>query len=260
MTAKWISIKTPEDLKSIPSIFNTEVHPKASDKYSQVCTLDILEGAERFGWKPTFAAGNTSDVYGVHTIKLEHPEYVMPTGDKIQMVVNNSHNLQRRFSLDAGVYRLVCSNGLIMAIHQFASIRKRHMGIESMELLEHLLITIDGIGEVAPSVKRMSEIDLTRDQREEIAIEALLSRLGEEELVETVDLFNFLSPKRNADSGTDLWTTYNLVQEKIIHGDFEYDTRNSNGVEVTRKARSITGFQKDLSLNKKLYDIATKYM
>ena len=37
-----------------------------------------------------------------------------------------------------------------------------------------------------------------------------------------VDLDALLEPTRDEDKGTDLWTIFNVVQEKILNGDFNY--------------------------------------
>jgi hypothetical protein len=52
----------------------------------------------------------------------------------------------------------------------------------------------------------------------------------------------------------DLWSVYNVIQEKLVHGMFNY----KYGVKV-RKARKIKNFKQDIVLNEKLYDLALAY-
>jgi hypothetical protein len=47
---------------------------------------------------------------------------------------------------------------------------------------------------------------------------------------------------------------FNVVQEKIIDGDFEYII----GSKV-RKARQIKNFKQDQKINKELFDLALEY-
>ena len=54
--------------------------------------------------------------------------------------------------------------------------------------------------------------------------------------------------------GMDLWSVYNVIQEKLVHGMFNY----KYGVKV-RKARKIKNFKQDIVLNEKLYDLALAY-
>ena len=53
------------------------------------------------------------------------------------------------------------------------------------------------------------------------------------------DFNDLLTPTRPEDKGSDLWSVYNVVQEKLTHGLFNY----KYGVKV-RKARKIKNFNK----------------
>ena len=63
------------------------------------------------------------------------------------------------------------------------------------------------------------------------------------------------TPVRKEDQGSDLWSVFNVVQEKIIEGDFEYRA----GGKV-RKAREIKNFKQDMKINKELFDVALAYV
>ena len=52
----------------------------------------------------------------------------------------------------------------------------------------------------------------------------------------------------------DLWSVFNLVQEKLVGGMVEY----SSGSKI-RKARRIKNFQQDIKLNSELYELALEY-
>jgi hypothetical protein len=53
-----------------------------------------------------------------------------------------------------------------------------------------------------------------------------------------------------------MWSVFNVIQEKLINGDFTY--LNDNG--KTRKARKIKNFQQDIKLNQELFDLALEYV
>jgi predicted metal-dependent peptidase len=53
-----------------------------------------------------------------------------------------------------------------------------------------------------------------------------------------------------------MWSVYNVLQEKIIHGMFE--TFGAKG--KVRKARKIKNFQQDTNVNKELYELAVEYV
>ena len=69
-----------------------------------------------------------------------------------------------------------------------------------------------------------------------------------------IDLDEFLKPVRKEDAGDDLWSVFNLVQEKVVEGDFEY----VSGVKL-RKARKIKNFKQDLDVNQKLFEVAKEF-
>ena len=56
------------------------------------------------------------------------------------------------------------------------------------------------------------------------------------------------------DKGNDLWSVFNVVQEKIIDGDFEYVAAGK-----VRKARQIKNFKQDQKINKELFDVALEF-
>ena len=80
-------------------------------------------------------------------------------------------------------------------------------------------------------------------------------RLGGFDFVDTVNIEELLKPTRVEDDGNGLWEVYNVVQEKVVHGMFEYST----GVKQ-RKARTIKNFKQDVKLNEDLFALAEEYV
>ena len=71
---------------------------------------------------------------------------------------------------------------------------------------------------------------------------------------ETIE--DILEPKRDEDKGDDLWRVFNVVQEKITQGEFSAALK---GAKV-RKVRKIKSFEKDLKVNKDLFQLATSLL
>jgi hypothetical protein len=87
-------------------------------------------------------------------------------------------------------------------------------------------------------------------------LKALATRFNEDEMKRiTVDAKELLKPVRKEDEGNDLWSIFNVVQEKILDGDFNYVAGNRS-----RKARRIKNFNQDLKVNKELFAVAAKYI
>jgi len=133
--------------------------------------------------------------------------------------------------------------------------RIRHYGYK----FENLKATITNIVEKLPltvaSMNKFKQIQLNKKQIIKLAKEALNIRFGEVEMNRiTVDWNEFVKPTRREDEGTDLWSVFNVVQEKVLEGDFNYVAGNKS-----RKARKIKNFNQDMELNSRLYELATSY-
>ena len=63
------------------------------------------------------------------TITGKDGDTVMP-----RILMTNSHDGKNSFQFQAGLYRLVCSNGLVIADAEFANMKIRHMGYDLAEL------------------------------------------------------------------------------------------------------------------------------
>jgi heme-binding NEAT domain protein len=104
-------------------------------------------------------------------------------------------------------------------------------------------------------MNKFKQIQLNKKQIIKLAKEALNIRFGEVEMNRiTVDWNEFVKPTRREDEGTDLWSVFNVVQEKVLEGDFNYVAGNKS-----RKARKIKNFNQDMELNSRLYELATSY-
>ena len=93
---------------------------------------------------------------------------------------------------------------------------------------------------------------LSQEEKEKFALEAIGLRFDTNG--KNFELQTILEPTRNEDKGDDMWSVYNVIQEKLIHGLFDYGV----GAKF-RKARKIKNFQQDTKLNQELYELALSY-
>lgn len=116
------------------------------------------------------------------------------------------------------------------------------------EMVERLPLTVD-------SMNKMKEIEMGQESALDFAKKALATRFSKDEVKRIkVDLKDLLNPTRKEDMGNDVWSVFNVVQEKIIHGGFEYIA----GTKV-RKARQVKNFKQDQKINKELFTLALEY-
>ena len=254
---------TKEQIKeTAKSIFAISGGENTSEKYSHIPTYQIIEDMKVLGWevvdvKEVKARKNVG--FQKHLVVFRNNDIVIDgkDGDTVfpQILLTNSSDGKNAFTFRAGLFRLVCENGLVISTQDFANMRIRHYGYK----FEDLKATITNIVEKLPltvaSMNKFKQIQLNKKQILKLAKDALNIRFGEVEMNRiTVDWNEFVKPTRREDEGTDLWSVFNVVQEKVLEGDFNYVAGNRS-----RKARKIKNFNQDMEVNSRLYELATTY-
>lgn len=254
LTAEEIGAKAP-------AVLNQAHAPKLSQKYVHVPTVQLIEDMEKLGWKVSDvkqARNRKSDPqYSKHmvvfrndniTVSSEDGEVVYP-----QILLTNSHDGLSSFQFRTGIFRVVCTNGLVIATKEFGAVRIRHKGYTFEELRTTVMFLVEQLPITVDTLNKFREVILTEEQKIEFALSAIGIRFGENSA--EVQPLAILQPSREEDRSNDLWTVLNTVQEKIIRGGFTYTTATNK----TRKARSINDFNRDIELNEKLYQLAASY-
>ena len=167
----------------------------------------------------------------------------------------NSHNGKSKFRFSAGLFRLVCSNGLVIADEQFADLSIRHMGYSFEELQETMNQIVEKLPLTVECMNRMRETEMTEEMMIQFATDCIQTRFTKDQII-GVDMVELLNPTRKEDMGSDLWNVFNVVQEKVLAGDFQVTTKKGK----VRKAREVKNFILDQKINKELYQVALNYM
>ena len=129
------------------------------------------------------------------------------------------------------------------------------MGYDFSELRETITKLTEALPLTVESLNKIKQTQLSEEQKVDFAVKALGLRLGGYDFVDTVNIEELLEPTRNEDKGNGLWEVYNVVQEKVVHGMFEYSTGTKQ-----RKARTIKNFKQDVKLNEDLFALAEEYV
>ena len=171
-----------------------------------------------------------------------------------RILLTNSHDGMQAFKFSVGIFRLVCSNGLVVADEQFSDFKIKHKGYSFEELRNVVRQAVQDLPNRVQVMNDMKNRILSEEEKRKLALDAMLIRAGVKTLnydQETID--DILEPKRKEDKGDDLWRVFNVVQEKITQGDFHAAL---TGAKV-RKVRKIKSFEKDMKVNKQLFKLAT---
>jgi len=247
------------------SIFSKTAAPTVSDKFTHIPTFKVIEDMSQLGWnvvdaKQVKARKEGTKGFQKHLVVFRNPDVVIngADGDTVfpQILLTNSNDGKNAFTFTAGLFRMVCENGLVISTEQFNDVKMRHMGYTFEELQSQIREMVEQLPLTVESMNRMKQIQLNEEQAKELAKKALTTRFTEEQINSVqVDLDALLEPTRNEDKGTDLWTVFNVIQEKILNGDFNY----ISGVKQ-RKARKVKNFKQDMEINQKLFAMAAEFV
>ena len=261
-TAKYLS---KANIKSIaPSVFAEKPSSEVSKHYTHIPTERVIDDMEVLGWKPieakeVKARKNSTKGFQKHLLVFRNEDVVIngEDGDTVfpQILMTNSHDGKNAFTFQAGLYRLICSNGLVIADQQFEDVKMRHMGYSFEDLQDLIKDMVEKLPLTVESMNRMKATEMEQEAIIKFAKDALLTRFTKPEMNRIqINLDEFVKPVRKEDAGSDLWSVFNVVQEKLITGDFDYRSAGK-----ARKAREIKNFKQDMKINKELFNVALEY-
>ena len=247
------------------SIFTEKGAPNVSEKYAHISTEKIIDDMALLGWgvvdaKEVKARKKDTVGYQKHLVVFRNNDLFIEgtDGDDVfpQILLTNSHDGKNAFTFTAGLFRMVCENGLVISTQEFENMKIRHYGYDFAKLQEVITSMVESLPLTVESMNRFKQTQLEEEKALEFAKKALEVRFGEEQAQNiTIDLRELITPTRTEDSGNDLWSIFNVIQEKIIDGDFSY-----NAGTKTRKARRIKNFNQDLKVNQDLFELALEFV
>lgn len=257
-TSSMMSNKTYslEQIKQMaPSVFTTDKAPHLSDKYVQTPTSRVVEDLMKLGWQVTKAQevkARKGKGFQKHIVVFRNPDIIIKgkNGDDSfpQILLTNSHDGKAAFNFRVGIFRLVCSNGLVVSDADFNNVSIRHINYTFETLQTKINEVIEKLPGLVRKINLFKSKTLTQEQMNEFATKAASLRTKQ-----TVNAMELLAATRDHDKGDDLWVVFNRIEEKLTTGGFGYGRKN-------RKSRSIKSFQKDIELNEKLWELAESYL
>ena len=249
-----------QQIRSIaPSVFAMSPHMSRSERYAYIPTVDVLSGLEREGFRVVKASQSRSRIPGKadftkHMLRLRHEstQDVTALGETIpEVVLINSHDGSAAYKLMAGMFRLVCMNGMVVADSLIGSLKVQHSGDVTSKVIEGSFEVLKNTGKAIEAAKAWAEIQLSDDESLAFANAAHTVRFGAEDT--TINPVRLLAARRPDDQGRDLWRTFNRVQENVIKGGLQ--GLNATGTRRV-SSRAIRGIDGDIRLNSALWTLA----
>lgn len=245
-----------------PAIFATEPASYINQKlYTFTPTTGIIEQMNNQGWQLTKVqqSQSKSDLrknYGIHIVRFQHPDIYIKDGfggveARPEIVVINSHDGTKPLQFEAGLFRLVCENGLVLKTQDFGGFKERHTKFTLDSLKTKIDEKMSIMNGTVDTISKWASKEMTAAERRRFATEALALRISSDRQAEEYEIMEILNPRRDADKANTLWHTFNRVQENLIKGGFQMNNRT---------ARAITNPMEDMVLNQGLWQIADSFV
>lgn len=254
-------LENPDIERLAPSVFAENAWHETSERYKFIPTIQVINSLRDNGFNVVSDGQSRTRIEGKenftkHIIRLRHKDFFSPlnVGDEIpEIVLVNSHDKTSAYKFMLGIFRLVCSNGLIVASETIESLSVRHSG--KNDLLNDVIDISAKITNEAPKVleqiSRFKQIEL--NQQEQIALATSANELLETTL--EVKPERLLTYRRYADQGNkengnnNLWKTSNIIQENLIRGGVL--AKNKEG--YSRRTRAVKCIQNNVGINKAIW-------
>jgi len=242
-----------------PSIFATEPYHAVSSRYTYIPTSHVLEIMREHGWLPVDAFENRVRLddkkgYQKHLIRLRHLDsFLYEQEHTPEIIVTSSHDTSASFEIRLGVFRLVCSNGLILADSMMQAHRIKHIGFKDLDVAEAIENTVSYLPKLEEKIDAYQNIYLSRTEQLSFAKAAAAIRFDLDTV--EVEYDSMLQSHRDADTGDDLWRTFNRIEEASIQGGIIGRNKESGRRFTSKALRSIDS---TIEINQKLFGLADR--
>jgi hypothetical protein len=258
-----------EMFKAAPSIFATAAHDSRSAKFKPIATIDVLHALQGEGFSPVAVMqGGSRDPskrdFTKHMIRLRrlHEVEKYRTGDSVyEMILKNANDGSAAYDLMGGLFRILCLNSLVAQTSTQESVRVRHLGKHvEHDVIDATYQVVQGAQLALEAPAIWGGINLSGEEQRVFASAAHVARFADAEgkVTTAIEPAQLLRPRRAEDDRSDLWTTFNRVQENAIKGGLTGYGRDANNNMRRRTTREVRGIDENVKLNKALWTLGTE--
>jgi len=239
----------------VPAIYANEAHTSRSDRYTWIPTHVVLAALRKEGFEPFMACqakvrDPSRHAFAKHMIRLRHQSQMTNQEESNEIILLNSHDGTSSYQMLAGCFRFVCQNGMVCG-DTFQDIRVQHRGELVDNVIEGAYEVLKTFDQVTESRDTMKSIALSDDEQNAFAEASLVLRFADSESKpKAADL---LRRQRSEDVKGDLWTTFNVVQERLMRGGL---SKTDPVKKKVTRTRAINGIDGNVTLDKALWTLA----
>ncbi len=278
-----IELSNKQLLAQAPSIFATKPWDGVSKRYAFIPTLHVVDAMRDNGFVPVRAEQSRCRVAGKkaftkHMLRFRHKDDAkmsvagVPDESRAhggthrflkkgtepsfaEIVLVNAHDRSAAYSLYAGIFEMICSNGLVIQSSNFDGIHIQHSGNVVDEVIAGTKAIVERVPEIRNQMAAWRAVPLSPKQRLTLAEAVLIHRYGMDDadnLLSPIRPESILVPRREQDDANNLWKTANVVQENLMRGGVE--GRSATGRRT--RTRSVASVNTELELNKAVWACA----
>lgn len=243
-----------------PSVYARTAYAGVSPRYNFLSTDSVINALAYHEILPYNAVQSRTRIEGKtgyvkHVVRFRAPNVPLIVGDTLpEIILTNSHDRASTFSLELGLFRLVCSNGLTTSSVEFQSYKIRHVLSSSADVIDAVQSIVRQFPALTSTVETWNSRILSIDQQNDFAEKASLLRWDTDKAPFSAN--RLLAVRRREDREPTLWNTYNRIQENIIQGMPRYP--NTSG-RYGRGSRAVTGLDNSQSINRELWALAESF-
>jgi hypothetical protein len=192
---------------------------KIEQKQFYVPSLEVVSNLQKDGWEinGVYEHRGKNRKITSNFIQMYHPDFFLKnekgqTEAMSSLTISNSCNGSKPMALNIGMYRLVCSNGLIIFDKDAEETKIKHIEVDYNRLPQILDLINRKKETVLDSFNMLKNKNLTADEAKQFATQSarLVTRDVTNQRVEEL-----LRVNRMEDEGMNLWNVFNRVQENL---------------------------------------------
>jgi hypothetical protein len=194
---------------------------RIKQKEFYIPTLDVITKLQDEGWQLSGVAeqrGKNRKITSNY-VQLQHPDFAVQNSKGkdeafTSITLSNSCNGSRPLQMSLGLFRQVCTNGLIRFDQHAETEKIKHIEVNARDL-DRFVISMNGkASQLLTEVNEMKHKGLSLEDMRKLAHEAARLRYNN---LDDINIDDLLIVNRVEDESNDLWTIFNRIQENLTH-------------------------------------------
>jgi hypothetical protein len=194
---------------------------RIKQKEFYIPTLDVITKLQDEGWQLSGVAeqrGKNRKITSNY-VQLQHPDFAVQNSKGkdeafTSITLSNSCNGSRPLQMSLGLFRQVCTNGLIRFDQHAETEKIKHIEVNARDL-DRFVVSMNGkASQLLTEVNEMKHKGLSLEDMRKLAHEAARLRYNN---LDDINIDDLLIVNRVEDESNDLWTIFNRIQENLTH-------------------------------------------